>query len=54
MMHTVWRHELNDLLQVVLDLLYTQGLPIYVTSYSVVRSIKAGRLASSLIQSLCL
>ena len=33
MMHTVWRHELNDLLQVVLDLLYTQGLPTYVTSY---------------------
>ena len=31
MMHTVWRHELNDLLQVVLDLLYTQGLPTYVT-----------------------
>ena len=30
-MHTVWRHELNDLLQVVLDLLYTQGLPTYVT-----------------------
>ena len=35
-MHTVWKHELNDLLQVVLDLLYTQGLPAYVTRNKVV------------------